>query len=94
MTIAETIALAKSKTPHSDFIALEVLLAFALGKEKEALITLATEPLSQQVQDHFWSLVERFYGGEPVAYLTHKKEFYGLDFFVDKRVLIPRPETE
>ena len=39
-------------------------------------------------------LLSRHLDGEPVAYLTGHKEFYGYDFLVDKRALIPRPETE
>lgn len=39
-------------------------------------------------------MIARRLAGEPIAYLTGRKEFYGLNFFIDKNVLIPRPETE
>lgn len=42
----------------------------------------------------FFAYVQRVRNGEPVEHITNQKEFYGLDFFVDNRVLIPRPETE
>lgn len=42
----------------------------------------------------FEALVERRLGGEPVAYLVGSKEFFGRSFAVDRRVLVPRPETE
>jgi len=50
--------------------------------------------LSQEEEDLFRGFVKRREKDEPIAYIVNRKEFYGLDFFVDKNVLIPRPETE
>ena len=58
---------------------------------------LLTEPdieLKKRQEDTFKTFVKRRIKGEPNAYITGHREFYGLDFLVDKRVLIPRPETE
>jgi len=45
-------------------------------------------------EEAFWHLIERRLSGEPTAYITGHREFYGLDFYVDHNVLIPRPESE
>ena len=44
--------------------------------------------------DEFYKLLARFKNGEPLAYLTNRAEFFGLDFYVDESALIPREETE
>ena len=72
----------------------DVLLAFALGTTKEDVLAHPERALSTADGARFLDLVERRHGGEPVAYLRGFKEFYGLRFSVDPRVLIPRPETE
>lgn len=51
-------------------------------------------PISGEANERFTSLVQRRLAGVPVAYLRGKREFYGRDFQVDGRVLVPRPETE
>ena len=79
------------ETPRLDA---EVLLAHAWGVDRTYLLARLQEPLSAEVQQRFAQLVERRLQHEPVAYLTGHKEFFGLDFVVDRRVLIPRPETE
>jgi release factor glutamine methyltransferase len=72
----------------------EVLLAFALAATRVQLIVDAQRPLMAEELARFRELVRRRRAREPVAYLLGEREFYGRTFRVDKRVLIPRPDTE
>ncbi|MBX3052666.1 MAG: peptide chain release factor N(5)-glutamine methyltransferase [Caldilineaceae bacterium] len=72
----------------------QVLLAHALGTDRTWLFAHHDYPLAADQAEAFTDLVARRIQREPVAYLLGRKEFYGLDFAVDERVLIPRPETE
>jgi len=83
----------KAKIPTAS-LDVEVLLSFVLKKSKEYLFTYLEKKLSDAQQKRFDQLIKRRAKGEPVAYLIKHKEFFGLDFYVDQRVLIPRPETE
>jgi release factor glutamine methyltransferase len=80
--------------PATAVLDADVLLAFALGVTKEEVLAHPERALPADAGARFDELVERRRGGEPVAYLRGWKEFYGLRFSVDPRVLIPRPETE
>ena len=71
-----------------------VLLAHAIGVSKERLFAAYPESLPEDARLRFERLLARREAGEPVAYLRGYKEFYGRPFIVDRRVLIPRPETE
>ncbi len=59
-----------------------------------ALYTSFDKPLEEAELTAYRGLIQRRLDGEPVAYLTGKQEFWSLPFFVDSRVLIPRPDTE
>ncbi|MBL4693876.1 peptide chain release factor N(5)-glutamine methyltransferase [Candidatus Gracilibacteria bacterium] len=72
----------------------EVILAYVLGFDREHLIAHFDDAVDADLQQLFKNYMERIEDGEPIAYITGSKEFYGLDFFVDSRVLVPRPETE
>jgi len=72
----------------------QILLAHLLGVERSVLYAYPEREISPALATQFFQLIERRSKGEPVAYLLGHKEFYGLDFVVDPRVLIPRPETE
>jgi release factor glutamine methyltransferase len=72
----------------------QILLAHILGVDRSALYAHPDRVLTPEQEQQYLALLERRAGGEPVAYLTGHKEFYGLDLLVDRRVLIPRPETE
>ena len=71
-----------------------MLLAHALGVPKETLVAHPDVELTADEGSRFDVLVAKRADGVPVAYLRGFKEFYGLRFAVDPRVLVPRPETE
>jgi len=72
----------------------EVLLGFLLGWPREELLIHNDTKLTAKDLKKYEVLIARRLKHEPVAYITGKKEFYGLTFTVTKDVLIPRPETE
>src|SRR5438309_10948411 len=72
----------------------DVLLAHVLGVTKEMLYAHPDTEMTLGAERRYRDLIERRAKGEPVAYLRGFKEFYGLRFTVDHRVLIPRPEPE
>ncbi|OGE83669.1 MAG: protein-(glutamine-N5) methyltransferase, release factor-specific [Candidatus Doudnabacteria bacterium RIFCSPLOWO2_01_FULL_44_21] len=97
MTLNELISFGTtklSKTSDSATLDSEVLLAYVLKKPKEYLSANPKQFLLSNKLSKYKRLIDQRAKGWPVAYLTGHKEFFGLDFILDKNVLIPRPETE
>lgn len=98
MTVQEalaqgTAALAAASSPSARLDA-EVLLADVLGLRRVDLYARPELALTPAQEERYRMLLERRALREPVSYLVGRKEFFGLTFLVDRRVLIPRPETE
>lgn len=72
----------------------ELLLGEALGCDRIRLIMDHRRELSPHELARFRELIKRRRSGEPIAYILGRREFYGLEFRVDRRVLVPRPDTE
>jgi release factor glutamine methyltransferase len=72
----------------------ELLLRHILEISQVKLYQDPEGEIKPSQEEKFWALVKRRLSGEPSAYITGHRELYGLDFYVDSRVLIPRPESE
>jgi release factor glutamine methyltransferase len=72
----------------------ELLLARVLRCDRVRLVIDSMKPLAPEELQSYRELHKRRRRGEPVAYLLGEREFYGRSYLVDRRVLVPRPETE
>ena len=88
-----TVAAAQALLPL-DPLENRILLGHALGLSRVGLITGSHRQLSEAEALALNALVARRQAGEPIAYIVGKREFFGLDFAVNRHVLIPRPDTE
>jgi release factor glutamine methyltransferase len=90
-------ALAAAQNLGLDRLDTQLLLLHALGKpasDRSWLLAHDTDELAPAVIELFRALSLRRADGEPLAYIVGSKEFFGLSLQVDKRVLVPRPDTE
>ena len=71
-----------------------MLLADVLECHKEYLVIHNDDKVESKYTHKFLKGIERLKAGEPIQYVTEKAEFYGLEFYVNKNVLIPQPDTE
>jgi release factor glutamine methyltransferase len=94
MTVSELLNEAFSVLGSDKMLEAELALVHALGVDKVFLIVNKDLAVNEAEASVFRSYVQRISEGEPISYITNQREFYGLDFFVDKRVLVPRQETE
>ena len=72
----------------------EVLLSNIINKDREYVILNPKKNLDKKYIEIFNNLIDRRKKSEPIAYLINKKEFWKETFYIDKNVLIPRPDTE
>ena len=76
------------------YIETQILIAHFLNFTKTKLISKSLRELNENEINNIEKLINRRLKHEPIAYIINKKEFYGIDFYVDNSVLIPRAETE
>lgn len=98
MNLKQAMALARGLLADNDIedapLEGELLLRHALGINRTQLYLNIDHELEPAREEAFSLLIERRLRGEPSAYITGHREFYGRDFYVDHSVLIPRPESE
>lgn len=95
MIVAQALAAASAR--GLERIDAQLLLLQALGRsqaDRAWLLAHDTDELPEGQYAQFLQLCQRRAGGEPVAYIVGHKEFFGMDLLVDRRVLVPRPDTE
>lgn len=72
----------------------EIILAHALKKDRVWLLAHNEQLLTKSDQIMASRLIKKRLNRQPISYVTNQKEFYGIPFYVDERVLTPRDETE
>lgn len=90
----DTIKTIIQRFPGITRLEIETIIAHVLKRTREFVLVSPEYALKAEELREIGKLAKRRQDGEPLAYLTGSKEFYGLTFFVNRHVLVPRPETE
>jgi len=72
----------------------KIVLSNIIKKNKEYLIIHEDEELDIEILSKYFRNIERICKNEPIQYIIKKQEFMGIEFYVNKDVLIPQPDTE
>lgn len=98
MKIKEILEEARKKLKNNNIedsgIIARELLAHAINQNKIYLVINENEELDDHIVQEFNKKIQEIINGTPLQYITHNQEFMGLNFYVDKNVLIPQPDTE
>jgi release factor glutamine methyltransferase len=98
MTVLELLNWSTDQLEHDQIenprLNAELLLARSLNLSREGLYMQLQDQLKEEKKEVFERLIRRRITGEPLQYILGHQEFWSVDFQVDPRVLIPRPETE
>ena len=84
----------KNNNIKSAMLDSELLMANVINKSREYIILNLNKSICKKDHDNFQNMVSQRKVGKPMAYLTNKKFFWKHEFFINKNVLIPRPDTE
>lgn len=71
-----------------------LLMQSLLGKDRQYILVYDEKQLAQKQEEDYFKNIERLGNGEPLQHITHQQEFMKMNFYVNKDVLIPRPDTE
>jgi release factor glutamine methyltransferase len=84
----------KQNNIANPYLDVEVLLSKSINKDRKYIILNLKKEINSNDLNDFNNLIQRRKKGEPVAYLINKKDFWKHEFYINKDVLIPRPDTE
>ena len=98
MLVNEAIAFAEQELKRSNNLNSrldsEILVSHLINIPRESIYSKLKENLPSNKNEELQNLVSRRVKKEPIAYILNNKEFWSTNFYVDRSVLIPRPETE
>lgn len=92
--LAEAATRLRNEGVESPRLDAELLLAHVLGVNRATILAHPDRRITPKQLTRYRDLVARRAGREPLTYIVGHREFFGIDLVVDRRVLIPRPETE
>ena len=98
MTIKELILYGTKKLKENNIesanLQAKILIIYLLKTQKEYLIINEDKELNKEIEEKYKKNINKIIDGLPIQYITKNQEFMKLNFYVDKNVLIPQPDTE